>query len=209
VRFTVSVNPSRISGAARGLFLSATLVAVACTHAGTAAPGATPGSASAPAPAAETRAVGVGGAADFLSGIPRCTGLPALITARDAREQPEGTPVAVRGVLLHNPKWDCPAKGCKGKGADGQRGGCCNTCKTRWFVVDPADAARPYMSRARLYPRAAGQAELMTLEAQDCEVAKVNAATPPKQVVVTGTFQGPAGEGGGSQLIADAQLCAP
>lgn len=192
----------------RGLCLSATLVVMGCTHAGTAGPGGTVAAPGAPSgAAAETRAVGVGGATDFLASIPRCASIPALITARDAREQPEGTPVAVRGVLLHNPKWDCPPKGCKG--ADGQRGGCCNTCKTRWFVVDPADAARPYMSRARLYPRPAGQTEVLTLEAQDCDVAKVNAATPPKQVLLTGTFQGPAGEGGGSQLVADAQLCAP
>jgi hypothetical protein len=157
-------------------------------------------------------AIGVDGATRFLDGIPKCGTVPALITARDAREQPEGTKIAVRGVLLHNPKWNCPPKGCAGKtGADGRRGGagCCNTCRTRWFVVDPADAARPYMSRARLYPRIGAQPELATLEAQDCDVAKVNAATSPKQVILTGTFRGPAGEGGGSQLIEDAQLCTP
>jgi hypothetical protein len=116
-------------------------------------------------------AIGVDGATRFLDGIPKCGTVPALMTARDAREQPEGTKIAVRGVLLHNPKWNCPPKGCAGKtGADGRRGGagCCNTCRTRWFVVDPADAARPYMSRARLYPRIGAQPELATLEAQDC-----------------------------------------
>ena len=77
------------------------------------------------------------------------------------------------------------------------------------MVVDPADTARPYMSRARLYPSAAGQPQLALLEAQDCDVAKINAATRPKEVVLTGTFQGPAGEGGGSHLIESAQLCTP
>jgi hypothetical protein len=135
----------------------------------------------------EVVATGVDGATRFLAGLPRCSAVPTVMTARDAREQPEGTKVAVRGVLLHNPKWDCPAKGCPGKvGADGRRsnGACCNTCRTRWFVVDPEDAARPYMSRARLYLRASGQPQLATLEAQDCDVAKVNAATTPKPVVM-------------------------
>lgn len=156
--------------------------------------------------------MGVEGATRFLEAIPRCASLPQTITARDAREQPEGTRVAVRGVLLHNPKWDCPPRGCGARSAGGRRAGgdgCCNTCRTRWFVVDAADAARPYMSRSRLYLRSAGQSELATLEAEDCEVAKVNAATPATAVVLTGTFRGQAGEGGGSQLIEDAALCAP
>lgn len=135
------------------------------------------------------------------------------MSAREAREQPEGTRVAVRGVLVHNPKWDCPAKACGARSADKSGeprrgpGGCCNTCRTRWYVVDVADAARPYMSRSRLYLRAAGQPDLLTLEAEDCDVAKVNAATPPRHVVVTGIFQGAAGEGGGSHLLEDARLC--
>jgi hypothetical protein len=156
----------------------------------------------------------VDGATQFLAAIPQCSSVPAVMSARDAREQPEGTRVAVRGVLVHNPKWDCPAKACGAKtgdkAADARRGpgGCCNTCRTRWYVVDAADAARPYMSRSRLYLRGAGQPELMTLEAQDCDVVKVNAATPPHHVVVTGIFQGAAGEGGGSHLLEDARLCA-
>jgi hypothetical protein len=166
-----------------------------------------------PGGAAASVQMGVEGATHFIDGIPRCSSVPAVISAHDAREQPEGSKVAVRGVLLHNPKWDCPPKACISKAAAGSRApaACCNVCRTRWFVVDQKDAARPYMSRARLYPRQAGQGQpdLLTLEAQDCEVAKVNAATAPKAVIITGTFQGPAGEGGGSHLIGDARLCAP
>jgi hypothetical protein len=178
------------------------LTMASCGHGGA---GGNPASAGSAGP-------GVDGALRFLESIPRCAAVPTGMTAHDAREQAEGTQVAVRGILLHNPKWDCPVKGCPGKICVEARrgsGAWCNTCLTRWFVVDPADAARPYMSRARLYLRPAGQAQLALLEAQDCDVVKVNAATAPKEVVLTGTFQGPAGEGGGSHLIGNAHLCTP
>lgn len=222
MRFTgvvTSSRPSRVVSLFHSSLLLIIAMAASCAHGG---PGAAGGGAGQPAasaapdgpatPAVQPPAVGVDGATRFLEQIPRCASLPQTLTARDAREQPEGTRVAVRGVLVHNPKWDCPAKGCGGKAAGGARrasGGCCNTCRTRWFVVDAADAARPYMSRARLYLRGAGQPELASLEAEDCDVAKVNAATPPKPVVLIGTFRGSAGEGGGSQLIESAELCAP
>ncbi len=163
------------------------------------------------AEAAVPRVSDLDAATQFLAGIPRCPSMFAAMSPHEARDQPEGTKVTVRGMLVHNPKWDCPGKACAGKTANGCRGPavCCNACRTRWFVVDAADVARPYMSRARLYLRETGQPDLLGLHAQDRDVAKVNAATPPKAVVVTGTFQGAADEGGGSQLIEDVRLCAP
>ena len=208
VRFTRDVKtvcPDR--SAQRPLIWTATLVLLAsCGHAaGTAVEPRAATEASVP------RVSDLDAATQFLSGIPRCPRVFAVMSTHEARDQPEGTKVTVRGMLVHNPKWDCPGKACAGKTADGRRGpaACCNACRTRWFVVDAADVARPYMSRARLYLRETGQTDLLGLGAQDCEVAKINAATPPKAVVVTGTFQGAAGEGGGSQLIEDARLCVP
>ena len=193
MRFTPYVNAVRLEIATLLLFAS-------CGHAGTGA-----------ASAVATPVSDLDAATQFLADLPRCASMPTFVSAIDAREQPEGTKIAVRGMLVHNPKWDCPAKACASKATEGRRGpaACCNACRTRWYVVDAADVARPYMSRARLYLREHGAADLLDLGARDCDIAKINAATPPKAVVVTGIFQGAAGQGGGSQLIEEVRLCAP
>ncbi|MES1157662.1 MAG: hypothetical protein ABUL67_01055, partial [Haliangium ochraceum] len=163
----------------------------------------------APTASSEPDAVALTGA------FPPCQLEGPAVATRDVRDREAGTKVSVHGMLVHHPKWDCPTRTCAGKraasggGVGGGVGTCCGTCTTPWFVVDEAEVARPYMSRARLYLRARGQTEPFELTAQDCEVRAANAAALPRKVVVSGVFQGPAGRGGGSYLIEDPRLCTP
>lgn len=147
----------------------------------------------------------------FVEAIPRCGPADPTMSPHDVREQEIGTKVSVRGVLVHHPKWECSAKGCSETGSDGRRvrNPCCNACGTPWFIVDSADVSRPYMSRARLYLRQGGLTEPLSLTAKDCETRAINLAVPPKNVVASGIFAGPGGEGGGSYLIDDVRLCGP
>ena len=177
------------------------LATLACSHTSSSdSPAPTAGGAAArnapAAPEAEPPA-------RFVENIPRCQASENATSTHEVREKEPGAKVVVKGVLVHSPKWDCGVR------APDCTGNCCKACTTPWFVVDAKEASRPYMSRARLYLRAPGTPARLSLAAKECDVRSVNASVPPKPVVASGTFQGSAGEGGGSYLISDARLCTP
>lgn len=148
---------------------------------------------------------------DFLDGLPRCKAGSVASSPHAVREEAVGTKVSAQGVMVHNPKWECADKRCgqpaTTAGAASGQSTCCGACATPWMIVDTKEAARPYMSRARLYLRQRGSTDLLSLTARDCDVAGLN-ALPPRTVIVSGIFSGPARRGGGSYLIEDAALCA-